>query len=193
LLSEYTVPQLGHIPWGRPLPPPPPPPPPFIKIIISATLVIRKWSHAISKYNEATPVGYFLPETTKVNHSLLCLWKLPHSHIPFSSCWPECRCLFHSHGNGVHAWRRCSTHLNEQKSQSRYGWVTHLRLQLLPKQSNMIPLQNHYMDLEPNEYHNTYKGKASNVHDMHRPCLITLWFTRTIRIHARKCHMESQT
>jgi hypothetical protein len=31
---------------------------------------------------------------------------------------------------------------------------------VLPEQSNTIPLQNHYMDLELNEYHNTWKEKV---------------------------------
>jgi hypothetical protein len=42
----------------------------FMKLIILATLVITKWSHAISKYNEATPGGSFLPKITNANHSL---------------------------------------------------------------------------------------------------------------------------
>jgi hypothetical protein len=54
-------------------------------LIISVTLVIIKWSHAIYKYNEATPGGSFFPEITNANHSLPCLWKLPHWHIPFWS------------------------------------------------------------------------------------------------------------
>jgi hypothetical protein len=32
---------------------------------------------------------------------------------------------------------------------------------MLPEQTNIIPLQNHYMDLEWNEYHSTSKGKVS--------------------------------
>jgi hypothetical protein len=32
---------------------------------------------------------------------------------------------------------------------------------LLPEQSNTIPLQNHCMDFKSSEYHNTFKGKVS--------------------------------
>jgi hypothetical protein len=36
--------------------------PSFMKLVISATFVIRKWSHAISKYNEAAPGAFFFPK-----------------------------------------------------------------------------------------------------------------------------------
>jgi hypothetical protein len=32
---------------------------------------------------------------------------------------------------------------------------------MLPEQSDTIPKQNHYLDMESNEYHNRCKGKVS--------------------------------
>jgi hypothetical protein len=52
-----------------------------------------------------------------------------------------------------------------KKFQSRYGWVMHLPGRHVSQpEKYMIPLQNHYMDLESKEYHNTCKGKVSKMY-----------------------------
>jgi hypothetical protein len=48
---------------------------------------------------------------------------------------------------------------------------------LLPKYSNTIPLQNHYTDLESNEYHTTWKGKVRKC----KQCALTSSYCTLIR------------
>jgi hypothetical protein len=193
-----------------------------MKLTISATLVIRKWSHAISKYNEATPGGYFFPEMTTANHSLPCPWKLPIHTFCFDPCslWcvhmlhttvnkqntlsghftatvSSCCCLFHSHRKGVYALRGYNTHMNKQEYPSQdMSESQTCSSDVLPEQSNTTPLQNHYTDLESNEYHNTCKGKVSKcTWHAQTSSYCTLIYTkseflRTINIHTGKCHTQ---
>jgi hypothetical protein len=154
-------------------------------------------THYLASENSPIHISHFDPRGLQCVH-LLCTNGEQAKHVKTFHCncefvLPRVPLSVSFTQKGVHALSRYSTNF----WMSKKGESCICSGDTLPEKSNTIPLQNQYMDLESNEYHNTCKGKVSKctwrAHTSSYCTLIYTEFLRTIRIHAGKCHTQSQT